>query len=54
MLYFVLGILFIGSDVGIQLFPNHREKVGAILIAYAVYRFYSTFKKKKQRDGHEG
>lgn len=46
--YLALGALFLFSDVGIQFFPSNRAEAGGVLIAYAAYRFYSTYKKIKK------
>ena len=48
-LYLAIGLLFLFSDIGIQMFPDYREIIGGLLILYSCFRLYSIIKKKKQQ-----
>ena len=50
VLYLIIGLLFLFSDIAIQTFPAYREPVGGLLIAYAAFRLYSTIKKGRQME----
>jgi hypothetical protein len=49
VLYLIMGLLFLFSDIAIQTFPVYREPVGGVLIIYAGFRLYSTIKQIKQK-----
>ena len=48
--YLVVGLLFLFTDIAIQTFPQYRQPVGVVLIAYAAFRLYSTIRLGKQNE----
>lgn len=53
VLYFIIGLLFVFSDVVIDTFPAYREVIGGILLLYGVFRLYSIVKRKQRQKGAE-
>ena len=47
-LYLIMGLLFLFSNIAIQIFPVYREAVGGVLIVYAGYRLYANIKRKRE------
>ena len=50
VVYLASGILFLFTNIGIVTFPAYRTQVGVLLIAYALFRFYTNSKKLKQKN----
>jgi len=50
ILYITLGTLFLFTNIAIDTFPSYRIQVGILLIAYALFRFYTSTKKLKQKN----
>ena len=50
MVYITIGILFLFTNMAIDTFPSYRTQVGILLIAYALFRFYTSTKKMKQKN----
>ena len=48
--YVALGLLFLFTDISIEIFPEYRTQVGITMILYAVYRTYTIYKKVKNTD----
>lgn len=49
-LYFIIGLLFLFSDIVIDTFPAYREVIGGILLLYGVFRLYSIVKRRNRRN----
>ncbi|MGB3947176.1 MAG: hypothetical protein WBM13_04280 [Bacteroidia bacterium] len=49
-LYLIIGLGFLFTDIGIQMFPVYRQAVGAIMIVYGTFRVYSLIKSNKKRE----
>ena len=43
--YLIIGLLFLFTDTAIELFPMYRTPVGIVMLAYASFRGYTTYKK---------
>jgi hypothetical protein len=50
LIYLSVGILFLFTNIAIDNFPEYRIQVGGLLIAYALFRFYTSTKKIKQKN----
>lgn len=48
--YVALGLLFLFTDISIEIFPEYRTQVGITMILYAIYRTYTIYKKVKKID----
>lgn len=48
--YVALGLLFLFTDISIEIFPEYRTQVGITMILYAIYRTYTIYKKVKKTD----
>lgn len=48
--YVALGLLFLFTDISIEIFPEYRAQVGITMILYAIYRTYTIYKKVKNTD----
>ena len=46
-IYFALGIIFLFTRIGVDTFRVYRTQAGLLFIAYALFRFYTTYKKLK-------
>ncbi len=46
--YVALGLLFLFTDISIEIFPEYRTQVGITMILYAIYRTYTIYKKVKK------
>jgi len=49
-IYIGVGILFLFTNIAIDNFPAYRMQVGILLISYALFRFYTSIKKFKQKN----
>jgi hypothetical protein len=48
-LYFIIGLLFLCTDIAIDMFPMYRTGVGITMIVYGIVRIWLTIRKEKQR-----
>jgi|GEM_PF-1476572 len=48
--YLALGLLFLFTDIGFDLFPANRTPVGIILIVYASFRVILIVQKIRKAD----
>lgn len=51
--YLCIGLLFLFTDIAIDIFPSYRQPVGLIMIAYAGFRVFVGLKKMKADSNHE-
>lgn len=49
-LYVIIGLGFLFTDIGIQMFPVYRQAVGGILLVYAVFRLIMIIKKNRKEN----
>ncbi|MCW3103403.1 MAG: hypothetical protein JWO09_1843 [Bacteroidetes bacterium] len=49
-IYLALGLLFLFTDIGYDLFPANRKPVGIILIVYASFRVILIIQKIRKAD----
>jgi len=49
-IYIALGLLFLFTAIANETFPVYRTEVGCLMLVYAGYRSYSTYKKIKQNE----
>lgn len=47
--YLVVGCLFLFSDIWVNILPEGREIVGAVLVAFAALRFYVAYRRYKRK-----
>jgi hypothetical protein len=45
--YLLSGILFLFTPTFEEVFPENRNTIGIVLLAYALFRFYISLKRKK-------
>ena len=46
-LYAAIGLGFLFTDMGIQMFPVYRQAVGGILLVYSIFRLFMIVKRKR-------
>lgn len=52
-LYFALGLLFLFTDIAIDMFPMYRTGVGITMIVYGIIRTFLTIRKIRQQNDEE-
>ena len=46
--YLTLGLLFLFTDIAIEMFPAYRKPIGATMVIYGIVRIILTVQKNKQ------
>lgn len=47
--YLIVGCLFLFSDIWVNILPEGREIVGAVLLAFATLRFFVAYRRYKHK-----
>jgi hypothetical protein len=47
--YLIVGFLFLFSDIWANILPKGRGLVGTILVVYACFRFYISYRRYKRK-----
>lgn len=45
--YLALGLLFLFTDIAVDLFPFYRKQIGFVMVVYGAFRTFSTMRKIK-------
>jgi hypothetical protein len=51
--YIALGLALIFSDAFFELLPNNRNLLGIVILLYAAFRIYMTFRLRKKSPAPE-
>lgn len=49
-LYVGIGLMFLFTDIGVQMFPVYREAVGGILLVYSAFRIFMIIRKNRNEN----